>query len=326
MACFRGEFDVKTDWFTVVATANEHLIAPKLFRSLCSFDAVNKMDAEAYRYLEDLNSANIERNRRLHIQLMELIGALNVVDITPTIIKGGAILIRVDRPGDCSRMLRDLDVFVPEASQETADRVLHEIGYRIFPDSTYSHSSGSYYRKDVVGSVDLHVALPGPIAESLSDCELEHRTPPRCLHGRAFKVPDNELHFLVNLYHDLIHDKGDEEGLIRLRDILELHDIVLDNAHPLDWSWIERNCNTSRTRRALEIQLRMIRRFFNDSSLPDFDATATGWLFHQRRLLRASSRLFRALDRRTVERIMPLFMRVECSIDSFRTRRGQLQI
>jgi hypothetical protein len=139
-------------------------------------------------------------------------------------------------------------------------------------------------------------------------------------------VPDNELHFLINLYHDLIHDKGDEEGLIRLRDILELHDLIVDNAHPLDWSWLARRFNTPRTRRALEIQLRIIRRFFNDSPLPDFDTTAMGWLFHQRRLLRNSSRLFRALDRRTLERLMPVFMRVEQNIARFRTTRGQLPI
>lgn len=286
-SCLRGEVDPDVDWFEVIATANQHLLGPQLYRSLRDSEDRQKVDPEVMEYLADMDWANRERNRRLYEQLTEVAAGLSAAGLVPIALKGAAILVRSGKPNDSPRMLRDLDILVEGEDGAKADEVLRGIGYELF-GGTSAHSSGSYYRADVVGAVDLHVRLPGRfLRDGVSAQSLwEDRTQSVMLRDGSIRIPDSSLHFVINIAHDMLHDRGLFTGFLDLRCLLELVALCRDPANPLDWSWIQEKRTDNRFRLALELQSRMAEHL-GEAAFPGVPTTALGRLLHARRLFKA---------------------------------------
>lgn len=281
--CLRDAVDPETDWYRVIATANRHLVGPQLYRSLRDSASAARVDPEVMAYLADMDAANCERNRRLHAQLVEVSAAFGAAGLVPVALKGAAILARGHAPEASPRMLRDLDILVPGRDAAKADEILRGIGYAPFEGSASSHSSGSYYRKDAVGAVDVHTRLPRRFRQIVSAGDLENRTRSLTIGDSVIRVPDASLHFVINIAHDMLHDQGVLFGFLDLRYLLELVALCADSSDPLDWPWIDGKCASFRFRLALELQSRMARHL-GASSFPKGRTTALGRLLHERRL------------------------------------------
>lgn len=286
-ACLRGDVAPDTDWLEVIATANQHLVGPQLYRNLCASEAGRTVDPEVLEYLSDMDAANRERNRRLYGQLAEITTAMSAAGLAPIALKGAAVLARSGgAPETTARMLSDLDILVGEEDGAKADHILRGIGYDLFGGSAFGHSSGSYFRADVVGAVDVHVRLPGRFRKVVSAQDLRDRTRSVVLGDGSIRVPDASLHFVVNIAHDMMHHQGILKGFTDMRYLLELVHLCEDPDNPLDWPWIEAKCADRRFSLALELQS-MMARYVGAPAFSGVKTTALGRMLHGRRLLKA---------------------------------------
>jgi hypothetical protein len=310
-SCFRGDIDAETDWFSVISTANEHLCAPQLLHELRASGSAARVDREALQYLEELDAAHRERNRRILTQLAEVAAAMNATGIVPMAIKGAAVLVASVESAASRRMTTDIDLLVDKRECDVAIETLRSRGYDLSLDDPGPHSRGNYYRADHVGGVDLHVKLPGPINDIVSQNEVQQRSKRVDVLGSMIRCPSPTLHFVIGLGHDILHDMGDFKGDVKLRYLLELVELSHDTANPLDWAWIDRKCTSSvRLRRGLEVQARMARRLFDDRAFPQVALSRVGWLLHQRRLAKHQHRRFSQIDRAIVRRLLYLRRRL----------------
>jgi hypothetical protein len=80
------------------------------------------LDQELGTFLEAIHTANTERNSELGDELAAAVGILNRAGIEPVLLKGAIRLIDGLHPNHGWRMLRDLDLLVPEAGFATVLR------------------------------------------------------------------------------------------------------------------------------------------------------------------------------------------------------------
>ncbi|WP_068116222.1 nucleotidyltransferase family protein [Tropicimonas marinistellae] len=283
-ACIRGDVNDETDWMQCIATANEHLITPRLYLSLCRDSVAGSVEPEALAYLEEIFHLNGERNSRFAAQLEELTVAMNRAGIVPLAIKGAAVLAEAEAVENVARMLADLDIVIDRGEVEVADRVLRGLGYDVFADSADCHSTGSYYRVQDVGAVDLHFRLGDRMAEVISPRELEERTREVPFGAARIRVPDLTLQLVMNVAHDMLHDEGMSKGDINLRYLLELADLARAGANRFDQVWIARKCRHWKFELALELQSRLLLEMLGDVPVPSSRRSRLGWLLHRRRI------------------------------------------
>ncbi|MGV8989158.1 MAG: nucleotidyltransferase family protein [Cypionkella sp.] len=284
-ACLRGELPNGINWDEVIRLANDHLLGPRLYRSVAASAHAGLADPEAMTYLAGLDGANRERNARLLTQLAELSQALAAQGITPILLKGGAELCRSQPQGTSPRMLRDLDVLIHDDEATRTDGVLRAFGYDTFPEDPGAHSTGTYFRPSDVGSVDVHVRLPMLFAHLVPPEDLVAHTEPVPVGGGTLRVPDASLQFVINLGHEMLHDEAVVNGFVRLGYLVELTDLASDASAPLDQAWILGKCGSRKFRLGLELQARMAHHL-GLGDFPEIGETRLGGLLHRRRLVK----------------------------------------
>jgi Uncharacterised nucleotidyltransferase len=114
------------DWERVLRQASGDLVLPALAAALRDLDLSRSVDEELRAFLEAVHGANVERNRELRGELRAVIGVLNRVGIEPVLLKGAIRLVDGLYPDDGWRMLRDLDLLVPEARWAAAVQALQQ--------------------------------------------------------------------------------------------------------------------------------------------------------------------------------------------------------
>lgn len=290
-ACLRGELPDTLDWDQVIRLANEHLLGPRLYRSIAASAGAERADPEAMDYLASLDAANSERNARLLAQLAEFTQASAAAGVTLTILKGAAELVRSRPQGASPRMLRDLDVMVRADEAARTDAVLRALGYDTFPEDPGTHSAGCYFRPGDVGSVDVHLRLPALFAHLVPPEELALHNETVSLGDNVLRVPDASLQFVINLGHEMLHDQALASGSVHLGYLLELTSLAGNPVAPLDWAWILGKCRSAKFRLGLEVQARMARHV-GLGDFPGVEETRLGALLHRRRLVKLAHPAF----------------------------------
>jgi len=303
VACLRGEVPDRVDWDAIIAAANENLVAPALHRALQGSDRVSDVDTEALDYLDAVDSANQERNRRLTEQLAEIVAASDAIGVRSGLIKGAVTLCEAADPADVTRMLYDLDILIDSSDGETVERVLGELGYRVFEDSMTSYSPGSFYRADVVGAVDVHQALPDRFLGLVTAADLERHMVEIAWNGTILRVPDASLRVVMNIAHEMLHDRGVFTGFVHLRYLLELIDLCDRPGAPVDWDWVKGKCRSRRFALGFELQCRLARHLFPEAAFPRGPRTRAGWLLYRRCLLKGRFHRFGELEWQLILRL-----------------------
>lgn len=283
--CLTGEVETGLDWVEVIGTANDEVVAPALYRRLVQTGATARVDADALEYLRWFDDANRQRNRRIWDLLRKVVGEMNAAGITPTIIKGGNDLARRPDPGDCDRILADLDILVPPGSLEAAQGVFADLGLSPLEQSRHEHSPGSYWRPGEVVPIDLHSSLPARIARLLP-ADQNFRMIPCERDGVRFLGPDPTLHFFITIVHEMVHDRVLLHGTTKLCYLLDLTRQVDEHGASIDWPWLKAKRSNLWFRLALDLQILMLRHLldFKFEGLPEPGLQAR--LLHARRIFK----------------------------------------
>jgi hypothetical protein len=221
----------RVDWERVVGHASAELVLPALAAALEDLDLIGSLEQELGAFLAAIHAANRERNRELRDELAGAALALNRVGIEAVLLKGSLRLLDELYPDDGWRMLRDLDLLLPEASLAKARRALADAGYET------CGSRGEMRRREGLCQIDLHTELfiGARDVRLLPAADVLNAARPAALGRARVGLPSVE-HQLVHLIgHGQIRHLGHAFGRIAWRDRLEAAALVRWGPEPIDW-------------------------------------------------------------------------------------------
>jgi Uncharacterised nucleotidyltransferase len=222
------------DWERVVGFAGAQFVLPAFAASLRDLELLVWLDEELGAFLEAVHAANVERNSELKDELAAAVGVLNRADIEPTLLKGAIRLLDGVYPDPGWRMLRDLDLLIPEPRWQDALDALQRAGYAL----TCAADSAAVLRPPGgLVAIDVHKELFPTSRQKrlLHGGEVVHGARPALIGRAAVRLP-SMLHQVVHLVgHSQIRNYNHAFGRISLRDRLETAALVHWAAEPVDW-------------------------------------------------------------------------------------------
>jgi hypothetical protein len=235
------------DWERVVGQASAQFVLPAFAAALKDLGLIESLDPDLGVFLEAVHAANIERNSELRAELGAAVGVLNRVGIEPVLLKGAIRLLDGLYPDDGWRMLRDLDLLVPEVTLAEANQALADAGYEA------CGSGGEIRRRGGVCQIDLHTevfSIPRHLRLLQAQEILDGARPLPFGDGRV-RVPALE-HQLVHLIgHSQVRHFGHAIGRIGLHDRLEAAALARWAPEPIDWQALCARFSTAGYRRPL---------------------------------------------------------------------------
>jgi Uncharacterised nucleotidyltransferase len=154
----RGELrNRSSDAKRLAAETDAHFLGPALFITLRHKHLEEAISSEFLQYLSVVHFLNIRRNTTIHAQMVEITRILNLIGIDHIVLKGGTHLLD-DLFGDLGfRMLRDLDLLIPETRLMDAVGLLLEHGYKIHgKGEPWTYQFRMMYREGDLVVVELH--------------------------------------------------------------------------------------------------------------------------------------------------------------------------
>jgi hypothetical protein len=225
------------DWERIVGLAGAQFVLPAFAAALRDLDLIGLLDEELGGFLEAVHAANGERNGELRDELLAVIQFLNRIEIEPVLLKGAIRLVDGLYPDPGWRMLRDLDLLIPEARWQDALHALQGAGYAL---TCAADSSAALRRPGGLVALDVHKELfPTPRQQRLlRGGEVVDNARPTVIGGAAVRLP-SMLHQVVHLVgHSQISNYNYALGRIGLRDRLEASALVRWRAEPVDWDGV----------------------------------------------------------------------------------------
>lgn len=225
-ACLRGPPPPHADWASVIGLANQTLTTTAL-KSLVD-DFPRDVPPDVASYINHLFERNLIRNTRLKAQLKQIMLALNEEGIIPVLLKGSALLATNDRPSAAYRLISDLDILVAPNEFDKALNCSIRLGYRVHYRS--SREAAKTYadlgRPEDAAMIDLQQERPGHRFFYRSHRSPEHYC--RRLNGAQGEayVPTARYQALMLVFHDAFQDYDYWLGIIDLRHLLDLRDLI----------------------------------------------------------------------------------------------------
>jgi hypothetical protein len=237
----------RVDWEAVVGDASAELVLPAFAAALQDLDLVGSLEPELGAFLAAVHAANRERNEELRDELAAAALALNRVGLEPVLLKGSLRLLDGVYPDDGWRMLRDLDLLLPETSLTKARRALEGAGYE--PCGW----RGEMRCPESACQIDLHAELfiGANDVRLLPAADVLNAARPAALGPISVRIPSVE-HQLVHLIgHGQVRHLGHALGRIALRDRLEAAALVRWGPDRIDWEAVHGRFEAAGYRRPL---------------------------------------------------------------------------
>ena len=220
------------DWARVVGHASADLVLPAFAAALSDLGLRGSLDPELAAFLDAVHAANAERNAELRAELKAALCVLNGAGIEPVLLKGAIRLLDGLYPDDGWRMLRDLDLLVPQDSLAAATQALTSAGY------ASCGSCREVRRRGGACQIDIHTELffTQRHVRLLQAAELLEEARRVAFGDGQVWVPTIE-HQLVHLIaHSQIQHLGHAFGRVSLGDRLEAAALTCWGHETLDWS------------------------------------------------------------------------------------------
>ena len=222
------------DWERVVGHASAQLVLPALAAALQDLGLAGSLDEELSAFLDAIHAANIERNSELRDELAAAVGILNRAGIEPVLLKGAIRLVDGLYPDIGWRMLRDLDLLVPEARFAQGTELLQAAGYAL---AGGIRESVPVRRRGTLVEVELHRELFSNPREVrlLQAREMLDASRPAAFGGMCVRLPSIEHQVMHLIGHSQLRHFGHAFGRIAWRDRLEAAALIHAAPGSIDW-------------------------------------------------------------------------------------------
>lgn len=251
-------------WPSVLASANEHWIAPALYSELRRSGNLRFVPEDVRAYLALIHQNNVRRNLAIRRQASELLLALNAERIRPLILKGVLALVTDHDRDPGARMMSDIDIVVAREERSRAEGVLRALGYGAasrYPDG--HHAVAEFKRPGDPAAVDLHIELIDQPYLLRGEEAIGRSRMLDLQEGGGCAIPTATPRVLHTLLHAQVHHLGQYyRGDIVLRQLHDFCWIAEKYAGSIDWREIDGRMAEQRMRPVLDSYLLAGQRLF----------------------------------------------------------------
>jgi hypothetical protein len=222
------------DWERVVGHVSAQFVLPAFAAALDDLDLIGSLDDELSAFLDAIHAANVERNSELSDELAAAVGILNRAGIEPVLLKGAIRLADALYPDIGWRMLRDLDLLVPEVRFAECTELLQAAGYAL---AGGIRESAPVRRRGSLVEVELHRELFSSPREVrlLQAREMLDASRPAAFGGVSVRLPSIEHQVMHLIGHSQLRHFGHAFGRVAWRDRLEAAALIRAAPGSIDW-------------------------------------------------------------------------------------------
>lgn len=223
-----------TDWERVIGHASNQLVLPTFAAALQDLGLIECLDGELGGFMAAVHAANEERNRELSDELVAVVGILNRAGIEPVLLKGAIRLVDGLYPDYGWRMLRDLDLLVPDARWADAMALFQGTDYTVCGEG---NKEAHLQRPGGLVIVDLHRELFSTRrCQRLLRAEEVLNGARRAPFGDAMARLPSMAHQVVHLIgHTQLEDHNHAYGRMAWRDWFEAAALEHWGQEDIDW-------------------------------------------------------------------------------------------
>ena len=215
------------DWDDFVHLCSNHLILPAIYLKFRDNGLLEYLPKELTEFIYNIYELNVSRNYQILKQLDEILKLLKEHEIYPTLLKGAGNLADHLYGDVGERMMRDIDLLVPEKHYLRAARLLEKEGYSSTPMEGSDVMKLKHYpglsRADVYAVVEIH-RLP-------EDQKYIKWFNPWIIDTEKRRINESASCFVLSDKHKVIHNfihsqlshRGHADGIVSLRDIYDLY-------------------------------------------------------------------------------------------------------
>lgn len=153
----------KIDWDMVVKLSTAHYIFPALYYNLKKTRLLKYVPDELVSHMKYISELNLERNKQIIVQVVELNKILKSNNIKPIFLKGTGNLVDNLYNNIGERMIGDIDFICSKNDYPKAIKTLTKNGYFPVDKTKYSYPEFKHYRrlknKKGIAAVEIHKEL-----------------------------------------------------------------------------------------------------------------------------------------------------------------------
>lgn len=243
-----GEPVTVSDWPKLIQTAGETLTIGILADRALAREGELAFAQPIHDLLVEVRRRAEARNRRIRDQFAELLGPLNEIGVEPIPMKGLARLL--GSATSACRLLSDIDIMVPAERRGECAAVMTRLGY-VRSEEPDERAPVVFARGRDVGSVDLHTRLK-PYYLHLGFDELARLCRPARVASGTVLMPSTTAEAVMLIAHDQLHDADYWRGLVDVRHLLDLGEIVGEG---VNWPALASIFPAGSSRRGMEVGL-----------------------------------------------------------------------
>ena len=214
------------DWLKLAAHWSNHLVLPAIFLKFQSHAVLKYLPEEFSQYLKDIYELNLERNRKILIQLEDITRILNKNNIYPVFLKGSAHLLDGLYSDVGERILGDIDFLVPDKDYLESAKIFEAEGYSMptpflyFDVATLKHYP-PLAKPGFPAYIELHRLLTEDELNWFNSGTIDKQKKEiKTLKG-CYVLSDK--HKIVhNFVHGQLHHGGHMNGIVSMRDLYDL--------------------------------------------------------------------------------------------------------
>ncbi len=203
----------RSKWEMIVNIANQKGIIPLLYASLKEKHLLSYInDKQLSNYLQEIYKLNEIRNNAIVEQIIDICTFLETINIKPILLKGAAALTEHHYKHIGSRVMTDIDIYIPDGQIYKAIDILKKNGYsEINPKESLRkdwHDYRRMYKSHVYAAVELHrYFLLSSTMPYFSETNLDRLIKPSIMIENAFVLAP-----VYELYHSFLHSEISNEN------------------------------------------------------------------------------------------------------------------
>jgi hypothetical protein len=190
-------------------------------------DILPYLPKELLEFMHEVYELNLLRNQQILKQLGEITHLLNEHGIYPTVLKGAGHLADHLYSNLGERIMRDIDLLVPEEDFLPSVHLLERDGYSIPAPIVTNIKKSKHYpglsKAGVPATVEIHRL---PVNQPYI-----HWYNTKIIDTQKRRIEEQTSYFLLSDYHNVIHNfihsqlshRGDVDGIVSFRDIYDLY-------------------------------------------------------------------------------------------------------
>jgi hypothetical protein len=264
--------ETELDWQQVVTKAVRQGIPTLVYHHLRCLDGAALVSPQAWATLETVYRAARLVAMRQRFECQRLLDALHGASI-PVILLKGLALSETIYPDPALRLSGDMDILVPQAAVEQAERILQDLRYVVAeknppPDlyrPGYFHHLAPYYQPEHEVQVDVHWDLAPPKFAFLVDVEGLWRR------ATTSQIAERTVQMLAPedlLLHLVLHLSAMEFFQTGMRHLVDLAEVVRHFEAQFDWEEVVARAASWQAGRYAYLVLRVMQELL-DVSLPE---------------------------------------------------------